>query len=212
MFKAKKRLPSSPSATTDIIATWDLHVTNMEEEEEGTTTLASLAALSAAKQVCPTPAASTNSLPSLIPESSTDEDSNHPGEGWQPHDDKDFFIPHRNSLRQAEYIFYNLKDRKNPLICTTLGRGHPSHTHLLHPRPAPYHVPLLTTRQACLFNEDKPFNTWVNQAIIDLGDPSLLAGVEAYQGWEKEVKVMEEKITLLQEQLKEHKEKSRECL
>ncbi|KAH9977446.1 hypothetical protein BJV74DRAFT_888468 [Russula compacta] len=213
MFEAKKRLPSSPSATTDIIATWDLHVANMKEEEEGTTALASLAALSTAKQICLTPITSTDSIPSHIPESSTnDDDDDHPGNGWQPRNDEEFFIPHGNSLRQAKYIFYNLRDRKNPLISATLGRGHPSHTCLLCPWPAPYHLPFLTTKQACLFDENKPFNTWVNQAIIDLGDPSLLAGIEAYQGWEKEVQIMEEKIALLQEQLKEHKEKSRECL
>ncbi|KAH9961429.1 hypothetical protein BJV74DRAFT_890727 [Russula compacta] len=198
MFEAKKRLPSSPSATTNIIVTWDLHVINMEEEQEGITTLTSLTTLSAAKKACPTPTTSTDSILSLIPESSTDKDNNsHPGDGWQPYDDEDFFVPYGNSLRQANYIFYNLRDRKNPLISATLGSGHPSHTHLLHPRPAPYHIPFLTTKQACVFNEYEPFNTWVNQAVIDLGDPSLLAGIEAYQGWEKEVKVTEEKVALL---------------
>ncbi|KAH9955586.1 hypothetical protein BJV74DRAFT_891648 [Russula compacta] len=163
MANIKKEVAEDAAEVTldkNTTTTWDLHVTNMEEEEEGITALASLAALSTAKQACQTPTTSTDSIPSLIPESSTDkDDNNHPGDGWQPCDDEDFFIPH-----------------------------------------------------AHLFNEDEPFNTWVNQAVIDLGDPSLLAVIEAYQGWEKEVCIMEEKITLLQEQLKEHKKKSRECL
>ncbi|KAH9958629.1 hypothetical protein BJV74DRAFT_891192 [Russula compacta] len=66
MFKTKKKLPSSP-ATSDIIATWDLHITNMEDDDS-ITALGSLAALSTTKRICPTPITSINSLPSLTSE------------------------------------------------------------------------------------------------------------------------------------------------
>ncbi|KAH9959521.1 hypothetical protein BJV74DRAFT_891010 [Russula compacta] len=212
MFKMKKKLPLSPSATSDIIATWDLHIINMEDNN-GATALGSLATLSAAKQICSTPITSTDSLPSLTSEPPTyDSDNSLPGEGWQYCKDEDFFIPCGKGLRQANYIFYNLKDRKAPLISSSLGRGHPSHTCLLRPRPAPYHIPILTVNQAHLFDKEEPFFTWVNQATINLGDSSLLAGLKAYQGWEKEVNITKEKIKLLEEKLKEQEGNSRECL
>ncbi|KAH9972917.1 hypothetical protein BJV74DRAFT_889115 [Russula compacta] len=212
MFEMKKKLPSSPSATSDIIATWDLHITNMEDNS-GATALGSLAALSTTKQICPTPITSTDSLPSLTSEPPTyDSDDSLPGEGWQRCEDEDFFVPYSKGLKQANYIFYNLRDRKAPLISSSLGRGHPSHTCLLHPKPAPYCVPILTVNQAHLFDEEKPLSIWVNQVTINLGDPSLLAGLEAFQGWEKEVHITKEKMKLLEEKLREQEGNSRECL
>ncbi|KAH9976927.1 hypothetical protein BJV74DRAFT_888581 [Russula compacta] len=211
MFEIKKKLPSSP-AISDIIATWDLHVTNMEDDS-GATALGCLAALSTAKHICPTPITSTDSLPSLTSEPPTyDSNDSLPGEGWQCCEDEEFFVPCGKGFKQANYVFYNLRDRKAPLISGSLGRGHPSHTCLLCPRPALYHVPILTINQAHLFDEEEPFSTWVNQATINLGDLSLLAGLKAYQRWEKEVSITKEKIKLLEEKLREQEGNSRECL
>jgi hypothetical protein len=109
----------------------------------------------------------------------------HPGEGWVPNDPNSplyfhFELPAMYGGVVAKYIRYDLSPAY-PLVLGTLGKGQPVHSRLLRPRPVLFTHGPFSSQQRNFFRPDQPFRKWVDQAVKDEADPSLVAGV--YQYW-----------------------------
>jgi hypothetical protein len=140
----------------------------------------------------------------------------HPGEGWVPNDPNSplyfhFELPAVYGGVVAKYIRYDLSPAY-PLVLGTMGKGEPVHSRLLRPRPVLFTHGPFNSQQRNFFGPDQPFKKWVDKAVLDEADPSLIAGV--YQYWYLQLRERQLHLLIKQtyDQLDEAEEHSEEVL
>ena len=103
----------------------------------------------------------------------------------------DFPIPSDSGeLVNAPWIKHDLSPDR-PLIHATLGPGCPIYARFLRPKCDASHTPAYTNSQKRLFFQEEPFYSWIEEALHELQDPSLTAGVYNYRWHRKQVKATE---------------------
>jgi hypothetical protein len=140
----------------------------------------------------------------------------HPGEGWVPNDPNSplyfhFELPAMYGGAVAKYVRYDLSPAY-PLVLGTLGKGQPVHSRLLRARPVLFTHGPFSSQQRTFFGPDQPFKKWVDQAVKDEADPSLIAGV--YQYWYLQLRERQLHLLIKQtyDQLDEAEEHSEELM